>query len=407
MIKTVRFGTTTATCHCFSECPDTAGEEVQKIINALLEMLNEFLDDTYSLYVKNCPSITRPALYAYVREGKPDDCNAFTDGTDIFISVSLLTYMHTFIKTKLDIAQFDIGATISKDAKAATEAHILIYILQLIVAHELSHIWHGHRLWKRSALQVTAPLILDADIFSEQVITDPAEFDFSSPWDISNLKQVNGRFLVESRGDRNFLQQVLEMDADCFAMNLVLAQVHAKISSLLHRKTHESKLTEKNIQDHHGFLLGLLTGAAGIMCAFFDSMRTGKPFDKLSLLLASTHPVPAIRFFKMYTTMADIIHHLFPNEEMAEDLLSQRSAFAMDILLDDGTTKDLRNCFWAPVHTKEAQEFVSMLEHGWNYIRDSLQNHALLPLPFKYPETYMKVYDDMILYDRNGNPVQP
>ena len=141
------------------------------------------------------------------------------------------------------------------------------------------------------------------------------------------------------------------------------------------------------------------------MCGFFDSRRIGKNFDRLAELLASDHPVPAIRFYKMHATLIEAVHNFYSDESMADTLLSQTNTFAIDIFMNDGSSVDFRNCFWAPVQTKEAQDFITLLERGWNLIHDSLQRCSTIDIPLKYTEEDLFIYEDMIWYDKHGNPL--
>lgn len=134
----------------------------------------------------------------------------------------------------------------------------------------------------------------------------------------------------------------------------------------------------------HRYLLGLIAGASGLMCGFFDGQRTEASFEKLSLLLDSDHPIPAVRFFKMNLTMNEMICTIFKDSDVAELLLSGTDAFSVDIFMHKDHTMNIKNCFWAPVQTKEAQDFIVLLEKGWNIIHDSLQSFTLLDIPSKF-----------------------
>ena len=108
----------------------------------------------------------------------------------------------------------------------------------------------------------------------------------------------------------------------------------------------------------------------------------------------------------MQATLLAIVHDRYPDESVAKFLLSETSSFAIDIFMHDGTSMDLRNCFWAPAQTKDAQEFISLLDRGWNIIRDSLQKYALTSIPDKYTDDQLKVQEGLIWYDSLGNPLK-
>ena len=91
---------------------------------------------------------------------------------------------------------------------------------------------------------------------------------------------------------------------------------------------------------------------------------------------------------------------------MAALLLSSTDAFSVDIIMHKNQTIDIRNCFWAPVQTKEAQDFIVLLEKGWNTIHDSLQSFALLDIPNKFSAEDLLIPDSLVWFDRNGNFVR-
>ena len=88
MVKKMQLGT--KTLHCFSECPDIAGVELQTVINSALRQLNMLIDNTYNAYKSKYPMATRPKLYVYIVENKIDEINAFTDGQDIYIAAACM-----------------------------------------------------------------------------------------------------------------------------------------------------------------------------------------------------------------------------------------------------------------------------------------------------------------------------
>lgn len=413
MVRSFKIGASIRTFHCYTECPDVAGVELQTIVNSALKQLNKLIDDTYNAFKTRFPSVTRPRLYAYICEQKIDEINAFTDGTDIFLSVASMIGMHSYIKERLNTKKANGDQLLPKGLEVSSEVRIYKNILEIIVAHELIHIWHGHKPWKEAVLRAgVASAITCDDILSEQITIDDASDDRANKEiikDIANLQSRNGYLIVGNRIEQNYIQQILEIDADCGAMSIVLSQLQREIDGIM--RSNLMSTPEKNkseiriIINYHSYLLGLLVGASGLMCGYFDKQRVGEPFDRLNELLRSDHPIPALRFYKMHATLLGTIHEFYTEKSVVDILLSQTDAFAIDIFAHDGEGIDIRNCFWAPAQTKEAQEFIVCLERGWNLIRDSLQGHALLTIPNKYTEDDLQVYDELCWYDRCGNPI--
>ena len=280
------------------------------------------------------------------------------------------------------------------------------YILELIVAHELTHIWHCHKLWKSAVLRTrgaTASHIED-EILSEMVCLEKnysEQYEDGTLTDIEAFSIDRGHIICESVADKNFIQQILEIDADCCAMCIVIANLQKEMEPIAiayNSDPEKSKNKIRAIISCHSYLLGLIAGAAGLMCGFFDSQRTGATFERLSYLLSSDHPIPAVRFFKMNVTLND--------NDIAEMLLSSTDAFSVDIFMHKDHVMDLKNCFWAPVQTREAQEFITLLEKGWNLIHDSLQSFALLEIPGKLSAEDLVIPDRLVWFDGDGNAIR-
>lgn len=212
-------------------------------------------------------------------------------------------------------------------------------------------------------------------------------------------------------GDRiiHYIQQILEIDADCCAMSIVVAHLQKEMEPVAIACANDPEKSKDKLRAAigcHSYLLGLIAGAAGLMCGFFDAQRTEASFEKISHLLISDHPIPAVRFFKMNLTMNEMVYTLFEDADMAELLLSSTDAFSVDIFMHKNQTMDIRNCFWAPVQTKEAQDFIVLLEKGWNIIHDSLQGFALLDIPSKFSAEDLLIPDSLVWFDRNGDFVR-
>lgn len=408
MVRKIKFGDTEETIQYFAECPDDAGIELKTIVDNALEQLNQLLDETYRSCKAHSPGITRPALFVYIRENQIKDINAFTDGMDIYISVAAMIGMHSYISERLDTLQYFAEEPIPEGLEAPLKIRIYADILKLIVAHELIHIWHGHRLWKRSIMASISGC--DDPVLSERVLVDNSisdEADDNLIDHLSNFTSSNVKLILQSRAGRNYIQQILEMDADCCAVQIVFMHLQREMREVVKKHlagNHAQKKSECiSVAKYHSYLIGLLAGAIGLMCGFFDSKRIGKPFDRLAVLLAGDHPIPAIRFFKMHTMLLTVVHHIFPDRATADALLSKIGKFSVEIFMYDGTSMDIKNCYWAPAQTKDAQEFIAFLEKGWNDIRDSLQRYSLLDLPRKFTEADLEISEELIIYDRFGN----
>ncbi len=399
--------------HCYTTCPVEAGIELYTIVNTALEQLNKLIDNTYNAYKGRFPQVTRPTLYVYLREDDVANINAFTDGKDIFLSVAAMVGMESYIKDRLDTQKFNGEDLIPENLKTTTHLRLYFYILELIVAHELTHIWHCHKRWKCEVLRTRGEntLYTEDDIFSELVCIDKAIYETSKTQILSKIESLaieNGYLVCKNRAERNYIQQILEIDADCCAMCIVIGNLQKEMEPIIRAYANDPQKSKNKfgtIIRCHSYLLGLISGASGLMCGFFDSQRKGEKFHKLSNLLASDHPIQAIRFFKMNVTLNQMIYTIF-DESIAEVLLLSTDAFSVDIFMHKDKVMDIKNCFWAPAQTKEAQEFVTLLEKGWNKIHDSLQSVSLIDIPNKFSAEDLIIPDYLILFDKDGNSIQ-
>lgn len=410
-IKKFIMGGVEKTFRCYTSCPDEAGIELQTIVNTALDGLNGFLDDTYNAYKNHFPKVTRPILYVYLREDDVANINAFTEGKDIYLSVASMIGMESYIKERLNTPKFNGEDLVPEHLRATTHIRIYNYILELIVAHELTHIWHSHKRWKDAVLRSdgVSGVHIEDDIFSEKIIIADADYSGAAEVNIAEIVTIsieNGYLVCKSEADQNYIQQILEIDADCCAMSIVIANLQKEMDSILKTYVNDPEKGEtkfRAIVSCHRYLLGLITGAAGLMCGFFDGQRTEASFEKLSILLDENHPIPAIRFFKMNLTMNEMICTIFKDPDVAELLLSGTDAFSVDIFMHRDHTMNIKNCFWAPVQTKEAQNFIVLLEKGWNKIHDSLQSFALIDIPSKFSAEDLLIPDNLVWFDKHGN----
>ena len=409
-IKKFIMGDVERTFCCYTSCPSEAGIELCTIVNTALHELNKFLDNTYKIYKKHFPKVTRPTLYVYLREDNVANINAFTEGKDIYLSVAAMIGMESYIKERLNTKKFSGEDLVPEHLRTATHIRIYNYILELIVAHELTHIWHSHKRWKDVVLKSDGANVvhIEDDIFSEKVFIADSDYSGSVEANIAEIEALsieNGYLVCKSKADRNYIQQILEIDADCCAMSIVVANLQKEMEYIVIAYAKDPEKSENKFRaiiSCHSYLLGLIAGAAGLMCGFFDEQRTEASFEKLSLLLNENHPIPAIRFFKMNLTMNEMICTIFKDVDVAELLLSGTDAFSVDIFMHKDHTMNIKNCFWAPVQTKEAQDFIVLLENGWNIIHDSLQSFALLDIPSKFSAEDLLIPDSLVWFDKNG-----
>ena len=143
-------------------------------------------------------------------------------------------------------------------------------------------------------------------------------------------------------------------------------------------------------------------GAAALMLGYFDSRTGAESFEQLKELLKSNHPIPAIRYFKIKSTLIECISKLYKDDEVVSLLLSDVDAFSIDIFMHKNGDMDIRNCFWASALTQKAQEYIVQLEKGWNLIHDSLQCVANVNIADKFSPDSLLLFDEMIWFDEKG-----
>lgn len=412
-VKRVRIRGKEIPFYCYETCPDDAPITIRTVVNSQLGHANEFMDKTYTAYHEAYPDVTRPNIYVYIRPDSLKDVNAFTDGQDIYLSAGVMIAMESYISERLNTTRYDGREILPKELQASAHNQIWKFLMELIVAHELTHIWHGHRRWKLSCLingaSAPARLIDDSDVLDEAVAVEPELEQKDIVLDSIHVS-VDGKVSIFSVADYNFLQQILEIDADCCAISMVVNKMLRETELEMEEYAAKHNLTRNEHMNYSIFYrsmtLGLLTGAAGIMCGYFDSRVPGDSFTRLSVLLASDHPINAIRFYKMQMSVYELLHNYYQDEKIVSALLAEQNTFSVDIFMHKNGVKDFNNCYWLAVHAKEAQEFIVKLEEGWNQIHDSLQRFAMLPLPEKYSNSDLEVFDESVWFDRTGRPIQ-
>ena len=148
-------------------------------------------------------------------------------------------------------------------------------------------------------------------------------------------------------------------------------------------------------------------GAASLMLGFFDSRTAEGSFEELKHLLKSNHPIPAIRYYKIKSTLIEYVSELYKDEEVVSLLLSNMDTFSIDVFMHKDSDIDIRNCFWAPAQTKKAQDYIIQLEKGWNIIHDSLQHVSSMNIASRFSFDDLLLVDDMVWFDENGNLITP
>lgn len=392
---------------CYTDCPKKAGVELYTIINDALRDLGAFLDNTYNIYKKFFPKVIKPSIYVYIREDCIEEINAFTDGTDIYLSAASMIGMYTYICERLDTKTFDGKEIVPETLKGSLPLQMYKYILEFIVSHELMHIWHSHKKWKICYLKKEPPFFsFEEELLFEKVLSNISGSDENNTI-IDNLRVENGCLVCEDKKDENFIQQILEIDADCSAMCVMMANLYEEMKSLATNFTKSNEPKISSIIKYNSLLLGLIVGAASLMLGFFDSRTAEGSFEELKHLLKSNHPIPAIRYYKIKSTLIEYVSELYKDEEVVSLLLSNMDTFSIDVFMHKDSDIDIRNCFWAPAQTKKAQDYIIQLEKGWNIIHDSLQHVSSMNIASRFSFDDLLLVDDMVWFDENGNLITP
>lgn len=390
---------------CYSECPKEAGIELYTIINDSLKDLRTFLDNTHNIYKNQFPNLQKPSIYVYIREDSIQQINAFTDGVDIYISAGSMVGMYTYICDRLNTRTIYGEELVPEAIRGSLPLQIYKYILEFIASHELMHIWHGHKKWKSRFLKSSSSFhVDDEELLFEKVLSNITALDENNIA-VDNLRMENGCFVYENQRDVNFVQQILELDADCSAMCVMMANLCEEMKIVVTDFDEAKKHKISSIMKYNSLLLGLIMGAAALMIGYFDSRTATGSFDQLGELLKSDHPIPAIRYYKVKSTLIEYISKIYKDEGVISLLISDLDAFSIDIFMHKNGDMDIKNCFWASAMTPKAQDYIILLEKGWNVIHDSLQEEADMNIADKFSSDDLMLIDDMVWFDDNGNPV--
>ena len=401
--KTIRDGSENKTLFCYDKVPENQPVEMQVVFNSCLKTANDFIEYAYSRYKQFFHKITRPNVYLCF---DPDDVsviNAFTDSVDIFIYGAAFIGMESYISERLSTDNTDGSKIFIEGMEGASRKKISEFLIEIIVAHELIHIWHSHGIWKRTVLPLKESDSEDNSIFDEVIClsndSDSPAFPLIS----------DGLFGDLSPNQRNLIQQVLEIDSDCGAINLVLKKIIDEAAPIVREATQEEGKEKQRKLDFSIFyqrkLIGFLVAASGLMCGFFDrELFAGDYFKSLHYLNSISHPIPSIRFYKMKLTINTVLYSIFGEEQIVSALLEDDYTFRTEIFSHDSDGhKDTLNCFWAPVFTQEAQEHIVKLEEGWNIIHDTVALCSKMVVPDIFSAESMEIPMGNILFDSNGH----
>ena len=375
---------------------------MQVVFNTCLKNANDFIEYAYSRYKLAFDKITKPNVYLCFDPNDVSRINAFTDGSDIFVYGAAFIGMGSYITERLSTDNTDGSKILIEGMEDASIMKIRDYLIEVIVAHELIHIWHSHGVWRRTVLPISETDYDEAVLFDE--ITGISEDNSSSSFPIMS----DNLFGSLSSNQKNLIQQVLEIDSDCGAINLVLKKIIDDAAPIVREAAREQGEEKQRKLEFSIFyqrkLIGFLVAASGLMCGFFDrEIFKGDYFRSLNCLDSFSHPLPSIRFYKMKLTINTVLYTIFDEEQIVSELLADDYTFRTEIFShgEDGN-KDTRNCFWAPVFTKEAQEHIVKLEEGWNTIHDTVALFSKMAVPEKFSAESMITPEGNILFDRTG-----
>ena len=400
--KTIRERSGNKTIFCYDKVPENQSEEMQVVFNTCLKIANDFIGYVYSIYKPVFDKITKPNVYLCFDPNDVSLINAFTDGSDIFVYGAAFIGMGSYITERLSTDNTDGSKIFIAGMEDASIMKIREYLIEVIVAHELIHIWHSHGVWKRTVLPISETDHDEAVLFDE--ITDISEDNSSSTFPMMS----DDLFGALSSNQKNLIQQVLEIDSDCGAINLVIKKIIDDAAPIVREAAQEQGEEKQRKLDFSIFyqrkLIGFLVAASGLMCGFFDrEIFKGDYFRSLNCLDSFSHPLPSIRFYKMKLTINTVLYTIFDEEQIVSELLADDYTFRTEIFShDEDGNKDTRNCFWAPVFTKEAQEHIVKLEEGWNTIHDTVALFSKMAVPEKFSAESMIIPEGNILFDRTG-----
>lgn len=384
---------------CYKKVPDDQSIEMKTVFNACLKIANDFVDFAYEINKTRFPKIAKPEIYLCLLENDIKRINAFTDGKDIYLYAAIFLGMNDYIDERLDTINPDGSSIFAKGLETDSKLKIQQYLIEIIVAHELIHIWHNHMVWRIKYLPIENTKL--STLEEVNLIND----DYSSV-DFPELQTELFNILYPNQN--NLIQQVLEMDSDCGAINLVMQRLFNEIAPHIREaETFEGQDKDKRIKStvwYQRNMIGFIIAAAGLMCGFFDrKLYSGDYFRSLQFLNSGTHPLPSIRFYKMKLTINTVLFHMYQDEGIVDDLLEDEFTFRNTIFSHNqsGEKSDL-NCFWTPVFTQVAQEHVVKLEKGWNTIRDSIEKVAFFAVAPSYSEESLAIPEENIIFDSNG-----
>ena len=393
--------------YCYDRVPTDQPEDIQVVLNHGLDVANQLIEYVYNLYRPQYAQLTKPNVFLCFREDNIADINAFTDGKDIYLEAGIIVGMNSYISERLTTDRYDGSKLFMENLETASKLKIQDYLLELIVAHELTHIWHNHKTWKNNELKIgTSSNVFINDIFQEKAGSSDDTF-IEAAINIDSLFSLTN---IQTKVQYNFVQQILELDCDCCAVSIIINKMlqETELECATSATTHgfdQNKHMNFSIW-YRSNLIGFILAASGLMCGFFNRRYQTNSFASLNNLLSSGHPIPAIRFYKMQLTINTMLYNYYEYEEIVSRLLREENTYSIEIFMHQNGIKNINNCFWLPVYTQEAQKHISLLEAGWNIIHDSLQKYSIIKLPSKFTLEDLEIPPENIWFDKSGKLIK-
>lgn len=274
---------------CYESVPEDQSIETRTVFNHCLKVARDMIDYAYNTFKPQFPKITKPNVYLCFLPNDVTVVNAFTDGKDIYMFGAVFLGMESYINERLDTLMEDPEIFL-EGLEAESKRKIRENLIELIVSHELMHIWHGHVQWMNTIMPISgnekkAEIIDEAITYSD------------------NFKSVGfpeleaGLFRIVEPNQEMLLHQVIEIDSDCGAITLMMMKLFNEVAPYIRKVTEASDEERKNIINSTALYqqksIGLIIAAAGLMCGYFDRrMFGGNHFASLKYLNSGDHPLP-------------------------------------------------------------------------------------------------------------------
>ena len=392
--------------YCYDMIPENGPFEAVFVLKHYLNLANNFIEETYKIYKDKFPKLVKPKVYLCFYNEDFKDINAFTDGVDIYILVGLLFGMDKYINERLSTMKSNGESLLLKGYEDASKALVYDYIIELVIAHELIHVWHRHKLWKKMNIKFNYNKCSITEIIEENSTISECNDD-----DIENcvLLEIDNYFILENDMQYNLIQQVLELDSDCLGISLVVDKMLRKTQIEYNESVNYQKIEENKryaaLTFSRSQLIGYITLAAGLMLGYFNNQYENNQFNSLNALYVTNHPINAIRFFLMEITIFQLIHNCFIQKETKEILLKETKYYSVDTFSHKNGIRKIQHCFWAPVYTEIAQTHIIGLKKIWNQIQESLSKYSIFEIYDKFSESDMALVEEAVWFDNEGNRI--